>query len=308
VATDSRWPIVVAIVVCTLSGWLLYAVMRAWSVRQRSLARIEEEGEPQAQVMGPTAHAGWLAQWLSRAGYRQPGAAFLFVSASIAATVVGAIEAVVFSRTLLGGMVQVVGNLPGGIGEVFVAILGGGPWIVFLITALSPTLLVRAARRRRVRDVEQDMPLALELFATLAEAGLGFDSALSRIVDSQPDERPLRFELVGFQRDVRAGVPRVTALRRLAERLDVMSATIFVSAIIQSEQVGASIAETLRYQADDLRVRRREQALLLAQALPVKLVFPLISCFLPGIFVSTLGPVLYQMIQVADSVLRPAAR
>jgi tight adherence protein C len=69
--------------------------------------------------------------------------------------------------------------------------------------------------------------------------------------------------------------------------------------------VGASIAETLRHQADDLRQRRREQALVVAQALPVKLVFPLIVCFLPGIFISTLGPVLYQMIQVADSVLRP---
>jgi tight adherence protein C len=82
------------------------------------------------------------------------------------------------------------------------------------------------------------------------------------------------------------------------------SLTGFTSALIQAEQVGASMAETLQHQATDLRQRRREQALLQAQALPVKLVFPLVICFLPGIFVSTLAPVLYQMIQVAASVVR----
>ena len=68
------------------------------------------------------------------------------------------------------------------------------------------------------------------------------------------------------------------------------------------------MAETLQHQADDLRQRRREDALLQAQALPVKLVFPLVVCFLPGIFVTTLAPVIYQMVQVADSVLRSGGR
>jgi tight adherence protein C len=104
------------------------------------------------------------------------------------------------------------------------------------------------------------------------------------------------------------GVPRVQALRYLARRVDITSITIFVSAIIQAEHVGASISETLQHQADDVRVRRREQALLNAQALPVKLVFPLVACFLPGIFVSTLGPVLFQMVQVANSVLQSRGR
>ena len=68
------------------------------------------------------------------------------------------------------------------------------------------------------------------------------------------------------------------------------------------------MAETLQHQADDLRQRRREEALLQAQALPVKLVFPLVICFLPGIFVSTLAPAIYQMIQVANGVLRSNGR
>jgi tight adherence protein C len=101
-----------------------------------------------------------------------------------------------------------------------------------------------------------------------------------------------------------AGVSRTQALRLLARRVDVAALTSFTSALVQAEEVGASTAETLRHQADDLRQRRREDALLKAQALPVKLVFPLVICFLPGIFLSTLAPVLFQMIQVANGVLR----
>jgi tight adherence protein C len=142
----------------------------------------------------------------------------------------------------------------------------------------------------------------------MAEAGLGFDAALTRIVRAQGPGRALMTEFVNFQHDVLAGIPRAQALRQLARRVDVPSLTSFASAIIQAEQVGASMAETLQHQAVDLRQRRRENALLQAQALPVKLVFPLVICFLPGIFVSTLAPVLYQMVQVADSVLRSSGR
>src|SRR5262249_21375499 len=152
--------------------------------------------------------------------------------------------------------------------------------------------------------IEQDLPLALELFATMGEAGLGFDAALAKVVRAQESHRPLVAEFTAFQRDMLAGVSRAQALRNLAHRADVTSLTTFASALIQAGQVGASIAETLRHQAEDLRQRRREEALLQAQALPVKLVFPLVVCFLPGIFVSTLAPVIYQMIQVAGGVLR----
>ena len=125
---------------------------------------------------------------------------------------------------------------------------------------------------------------------------------------AQERKRPLTSEFANFQLDMLAGVPRLQALRQLARRIEVQSITTFTSALVQAEQVGAGLAETLRHQADDLRQRRRENALLQAQALPVKLVFPLIICFLPGIFVSTLAPVLYQMIQVAGGVLRSAGR
>jgi tight adherence protein C len=202
---------------------------------------------------------------------------------------------------------MVVG-VPGSAGDMLVLVLEGGPWILMIVAALVPTVVVRTRRRARVRAVEQDLPLTLELFATMADAGLGFDAALAKIVRAQGTERALVAELVNFQHDMLAGIPRTQALRQLARRVDVPSLTSFSSALIQAEQVGASMAETLQHQAVDLRQRRREDALLQAQALPVKLVFPLVICFLPGIFVSTLAPVLYQMVQVADSVLRSSGR
>jgi pilus assembly protein TadC len=195
-------------------------------------------------------------------------------------------------------------NIPGGVGDALQATVLLAPWIVFLISAAAPLLFVRAARRRKVEQIEQDLPLLLDLLATLAQAGMGFDAAIARVLESENAPRPLNAELRVYQRDTLAGISRTQALRNLAQRLEVTSVTVFISALVQAEQVGAALSETLSRQAEDLRERRKLQALLLAQALPAKLVFPLVACFLPGIFVTTLGPTLNQLINVADSVLR----
>ncbi len=138
--------------------------------------------------------------------------------------------------------------------------------------------------------VEQDLPIALELLSTLSEAGLGFDAALTHILESAVEDRPLAREFRTYQADLLAGRSRVEALRRLASRLEVSSTTILVAALAQAEQLGAGIAEALHRQAADLRDRRRERASAFAMALPVKRMFPLVICFMPGIFVWTLGP------------------
>jgi len=83
-----------------------------------------------------------------------------------------------------------------------------------------------------------------------------------------------------------------------------MSLSIFVSALVQTEQVGAGVSDVLRRQADDLRGRRREEALTKAASLPVKLLFPLVICFLPGILTATLGPTFYQIFQFLDNIAR----
>lgn len=297
----------VSVVLVAATIWVAYLAARGWSIRYRALRRIaDDDGRPVAEE--GSLPERWLTHWLELAGYRRTGVAALFVTTTAIALGVGVAVGQLYRFALVSTLVEMVANVPGGAGEALAMILTAGPWILFVICGLVPTMVVRAARRERVRAIEQDLPLVLELFATMGEAGLGFDSALAKIVRAQDGRRPLVSELVGFQHDMLAGVPRSQALRRMARRIEVGPLTSFTSALIQAEQVGASMAETVRHQAEDLRQRRRENALLEAQALPVKLVFPLVICFLPGIFLSTLAPVLYQMIQVANGVLGAGAR
>jgi tight adherence protein C len=285
-----------------------YVIGKDWSARRRALRRLYGEDTQLSTSALEALGGSGLAQWLARAGYRRSNAPAVFVAATLGFTVAGLIVSQIYRLVLLRPLVGMVGAVPGSAGDMLALVLQGGTWIVLVVSACAPALIVRTTRRARVSAVEQDLPLALELFATMAEAGLGFDAALTKIVRAQGADRALMAEFVNFQHDVLAGIPRAQALRQLARRVDVPSLTSFASALIQAEQVGASMAETLQHQAVDLRQRRRENALLQAQALPVKLVFPLVICFLPGIFVSTLAPVLYQMVQVADSVLRSSGR
>jgi pilus assembly protein TadC len=280
--------------------------VQGWSSRRRALDRLfAPEGGSDGDAL---ARDTPLARWLASAGYRRANAPAVFVGATAAFVAAGLVVSQFYRLVLFAPMLDAVVNVPGSAGDLLVLVLQAGPWILFVATSLVPTLLVRTARRARVQAIEQDLPLALELFATMAEAGLGFDASLAKIVRAQGSQRALASEFLNFQHDMLAGMPRSRALRQLARRVDVPSLSTFTSALIQAEQVGASMAETLQHQAVDLRQRRKENALLQAQALPVKLVFPLVVCFLPGIFVSTLAPVLFQMVEVADSVLRTAGQ
>jgi pilus assembly protein TadC len=280
--------------------------VQGWSSRRRALDRLfAPEGGSDGDA---SARDTPLARWLASAGYRRANAPAVFVGATAAFVAAGLVVSQFYRLVLFAPMLDAVVNVPGSAGDLLVLVLQAGPWILFVATSLVPTLLVRTARRARVQAIEQDLPLALELFATMAEAGLGFDASLAKIVRAQGSQRALASEFLNFQHDMLAGMPRSRALRQLARRVDVPSLSTFTSALIQAEQVGASMAETLQHQAVDLRQRRKENALLQAQALPVKLVFPLVVCFLPGIFVSTLAPVLFQMVEVADSVLRTAGQ
>jgi tight adherence protein C len=297
----------IAVAVLLIALILLQRAALGWRVRRRALLRTyTAHGSRTPATPESAARDTMLARWLARAGYRRPEAQAWFVSLTAAGVVVGLLISQTYRLVLFQQLAAAIENVPGSTGDMLLAVLQSGPWILFLSIALAPAMFVRTARAARVQAIEQDLPLALELLATMAEAGLGFDAAIARIVRAQDARRPLIAEMVSFQHDMLAGMSRTQALRQLARRVDVASLTGFTSALIQAEQVGASMAETLQHQAADLRQRRREQALLRSQALPVKLVFPLVICFLPGIFVSTLAPVVYQMLQVAGSVVRSA--
>jgi tight adherence protein C len=294
-----------AILTTALLGVLLLVLAGRYQARLESRRRLADDPAPHRATQADMRTASSLQLRLIRAGFRAPWAAPALLVASALSTLGGALACWAAWRwgiqeRLLTAVVQV----PGGIGEVFAPAALALPWLLLSVLALGPWLWVRRARRRRVVQLEQDLPLALELFATLSEAGLGFDAAAQRIVDSQPDARPLYRELRLYQADMLAGRTRVDSLRRLAQRNDVPALNLFCSALVQAEVQGMGIASVLRRQADDLRDRRQQRAQAFAMALPVKRLVPMVVCFLPGLFVWTLGPFFVQLFQLADAVLR----
>ena len=295
--------LILGIIACVVA---VLVSLYSWMHRRQSLDRVSLTLDTHGHAVDLNAAPRTLGlrPWLSRAGYRSPKAVWKFlVSMSLFVFLGASVCYLMIQLGIVDLMAEPLLKIPGGVGNAFAAVAYGGPWIMFTIVASVPILWVRANRRRIVQEVEQDLPLMLELLATLAESGSGFDSALGKILDAQSQGRTLASEFRFYQREMTVGVPRLQGLRRLAGRLEIGSVAIFVSALVQSEQIGASIANTLRLQSEELRNRRREQVLILAQALPVKLVFPLVICFLPAIFVSTLGPTLAQLANVVDGVL-----
>lgn len=132
------------------------------------------------------------------------------------------------------------------------------------------------------------MPDALDLLTICVEAGLGFDSAMSRVHDKW--ENDLGLELGRVIQEIRLGKLRRDALRDMADRLGVPEMTSFVAAVIQSEQLGVSMAKVLRIQSDQMRVRRRQMAEEEAHRAPIKMVFPIGLLIFPSILLILLGP------------------
>ncbi len=246
---------------------------------------------------------GRLSRWLMLAGYRSKHAASNFVISTLLCGALGG--AASWWATTSGFFEQglnVAAGVPGGLGDLSMPVMIAGPWLVALLLTLIPWSIVRSKRRKIIESVEREMPLSLELLATMSESGLGFDGSLSSVLETNSESTPLRDELRMFQMEALGGVPRVQCFRRLSKRLEVPSVSMFVSALVHAERLGAGISSVLRTQADELRRRRRERANTMAQALPVKLVFPLILCFMPGLFVTTLGPAFLQFVNMVDGL------
>jgi len=287
-----------------LGVWGLYHLFmgRAKSRLARDRMLAVEAGEEERA--GEERPEPWLEGWLTRAGIRAPGSASAFALAAGLCLVLGLGLALTLALTpALDPLREGAAGLGEGSAGLLAALVDLVPWALFVGLAAAPWLHVRRKREQRVEDIERELPVVLELLATLSESGLGFDAAFTKMLEAEQEQTPLIEEFRLFQRETMAGVPRLRSLRRLARRAAVSSLTIFCSALIQAEQVGAGFSSVLRTQADDLRGRRRDRALAKAQGLPVKLVFPLVICFLPGVFVVTLGPAFKEFFEMAQGVV-----
>jgi tight adherence protein C len=144
--------------------------------------------------------------------------------------------------------------------------------------------------RKRQHAILLSIPDALDLLTISVRAGLGFDAALGKVVEKLPG--PLSDEFRRALAEVRVGKQRREALRDIVARTEVGPLTNFIGAIIQAEQLGVSISKVLQVQSEQLRIERRQRAEEAAAKAPIKMLFPLVGCIFPSLFIVILGPAL----------------
>jgi tight adherence protein C len=151
-----------------------------------------------------------------------------------------------------------------------------------------PDLLLYNAGEKRQANIQKQLPDALDLLVISVEAGLGFDAAMARVTEKYHNALALEFTRV--LNEVRLGRPRMEALDDMGRRNKVDELNTFVQAIIQSEQLGVGIANVLRIQSEEMRRRRRQRAEEQGQKAPLKMLFPMVGCIFPTLFIVLLGP------------------
>jgi tight adherence protein C len=159
-------------------------------------------------------------------------------------------------------------------------------------------VLARMAKRRQHR-MRLSLPDALDLLVVSVEAGLGLDQAIQRVADEIAFAHPeLAEEMRLVNLELRAGKARAEALHNLAERTGVEDLSSLVAMLVQTDKFGTSIAQSLRVHSDVLRTKRRQRAEEAAAKTGVKMVFPLVFCIFPAIWVVTIGPAAIKIVEV----------
>jgi len=155
---------------------------------------------------------------------------------------------------------------------------------------IAPEFWLSRRVKARQKQIVLEIPDALDLLTISVRAGLGFDAALAKVVEKL--RGPLPDEFRRALAEIRMGKTRRDALRDIVPRTDVPALTNFISAIIQAEQLGVSISKVLQVQSEQLRIERRQRAEEMAQKAPIKMLFPLVGCIFPSLFIVILGPAL----------------
>jgi tight adherence protein C len=178
---------------------------------------------------------------------------------------------------------------------VLTAVLGLGfaPMLVVcvgisVVGYLAPNMYLYHVGYERTNLIRRAMPDALDLLTISVESGLGFDAALAQV--ARNTEGPLAGEFARVLQEMQIGLGRGAALRALGDRTHVMELRGFTSAMVQADALGIPIAQVLRVQSGEIRLKRRQRAEEQAQKVAVKILIPLIFCILPCLFIAVLGP------------------
>jgi len=159
--------------------------------------------------------------------------------------------------------------------------------------AFMPSMWLSSRVRHRQAEIVKSLPDSFDMITTCVEAGLGLDAALTRVAEKV--KGAFAEDLSITLREIGMGRNRVEALQDLANHTGVADLTLFVNAIVQAEQLGTSIGQVLRVQSEQMRIRRRQRAEEAANKAPVKMIFPLVLCILPTLFIVIMGPAAIQL-------------
>jgi tight adherence protein C len=165
---------------------------------------------------------------------------------------------------------------------------------VTVLTYFVPDLLLHSQGAKRQEAIELELPSTLDQMLISVEAGLGFESAMARA--GQNGNGPLAAELLRTLQDMQVGRSRREAYVAMAERTGAPDLRSFVRAVVQADAYGVAIASVLRTQAKQMRIKRRQRAEEKAMKLPIKVLFPLMLCILPVLFIVILGPAVINII------------
>ena len=203
-------------------------------------------------------------------------------------------------RVMSGKVVGAIAGCAGGL--LFSVMLGGMTTKILVVVGVTiagffaPSMYLYQRTHDRSNRMQRELPDAIDLLTISVESGLGFDAALQQVAYNT--EGPLADEFSRVLREMQIGSSRSEALRALAERSNLSELRSFVSSMVQADAFGIPIANVLRVQSSEMRVKRRQRAEEKAQQVPVKMTIPLIFCILPSLFIVVMGPA---VLQVMDS-------
>jgi len=176
--------------------------------------------------------------------------------------------------------------------------------IVWFMGHTFVNLMLRQRAARRIRRVTNALPDTLDLMTTCLEAGLGLNATIARVGEERASlDDPLGKEFAIVSLELRSGRTREDALRGLGDRNGVEDLKALAGLIIQSDRLGASLAQTLRAHADLLRTKRRQRAEEMARKLPIKMLFPLAIFILPALFIVVGGPAILRIQDLVTIIL-----